>query len=88
MMKCFEKLVMAHINSSLPACLNSLQFAYRRNRSTVDAISLAQHSSLEHLDIKDTHVRFLFVDYSSAFNTIIPSRLISNCETLVSAPPS
>eukprot|EP00061_Rhincodon_typus_P009457 g32987.t1 len=28
-MKCFERLVMAHINSSLPACLEPLQFAYR-----------------------------------------------------------
>eukprot|EP00061_Rhincodon_typus_P006994 g28216.t1 len=44
-------------------------------------MSLALHSSLEHLDIKDTHVKLLLVDYSSAFNTIIPSRLIStHCE--------
>eukprot|EP00061_Rhincodon_typus_P003461 g20141.t1 len=50
--KCFEKLVMAHINSSLPICLEPLQFAYRYNRSTEDAISLALHSSLEHLDNK------------------------------------
>eukprot|EP00061_Rhincodon_typus_P006780 g27774.t1 len=31
-MKSFEKLVMAHINSSRPACLDPLQFAYRHNR--------------------------------------------------------
>eukprot|EP00061_Rhincodon_typus_P003690 g20723.t1 len=58
-MKCFKRLVMAHINSSLPTCLNPLQFAYRHNRSTEDAISLALHSSLEHLDNKDTYIRFL-----------------------------
>eukprot|EP00061_Rhincodon_typus_P003694 g20741.t1 len=34
------------------------------------------HSSLEHLDNKDSYVRLLFVDYSFAFNTIVPSRLI------------
>ncbi|XP_072432071.1 uncharacterized protein [Chiloscyllium punctatum] len=28
-MKCFERLVMAHINSSLPACLDPLQFVQR-----------------------------------------------------------
>eukprot|EP00061_Rhincodon_typus_P011482 g36526.t1 len=28
-MKGFERLVMAHINSSLPTCINPLQFAYR-----------------------------------------------------------
>eukprot|EP00061_Rhincodon_typus_P008972 g32058.t1 len=69
--KFFERLVMAHINSSLPACLNSLQFAYR---STADTISLALHSPLEHLNNKDTYVRLLLIDYSSAFNTIITSK--------------
>eukprot|EP00061_Rhincodon_typus_P006050 g26269.t1 len=57
---CFKKttiiprLVMAHINSSLPACLDPLQFAYRRNRSTAITSSPALHSSLKHLDNKDT----------------------------------
>eukprot|EP00061_Rhincodon_typus_P012373 g38067.t1 len=69
-MKSFERLVMAY-------CLEPMQFAYRCNRSTVDVISLAQHSSLEQLDNKDTHVRLLFIECSSAFNTIIPTRLIS-----------
>eukprot|EP00061_Rhincodon_typus_P005704 g25545.t1 len=31
--KCFKRLVMAHINSSLPTCLNPIQFAYCHNRS-------------------------------------------------------
>eukprot|EP00061_Rhincodon_typus_P003380 g19942.t1 len=81
-MKCFKTLVMAHINSSFPTCLDPLQFAYRHNRSTEDAISLALHSSLEHLDNKDTYVRLLLVDYSSTFHTIIPSRLISKLHAL------
>eukprot|EP00061_Rhincodon_typus_P009508 g33073.t1 len=68
---------MAHINSSLPTCLDSLQFAYQQNRSTEDAISLALHSSLEHLDNKDIYIRLHFVDYSSTINTINPSRMIS-----------
>eukprot|EP00061_Rhincodon_typus_P004092 g21723.t1 len=81
-MKYFQRLVMAHINSSLPARLDPLQFAYRHNRSTDDAISLGLRSSLEHLDIKDTYVRLVLVDYSSAFNTIILSRLISKLRDL------
>eukprot|EP00061_Rhincodon_typus_P013597 g40064.t1 len=76
-MKCFKRLVIAHINSSLPACLDPLQFAYRHNKSTEDAISLTLHSSLQHLVNKGTYIRLLLVDYSSAFNTIIPSRVIS-----------
>ena len=73
--KCFERLVRDIICSSLPATLDPLQFAYRRNRSTDDAIALTLHTALSHLEKKDTYVRMLFVDYSSAFNTIVPSRL-------------
>lgn len=47
------------------------QFVYSVN----DAVSLCQHSTFEHLEASDTDVRVLFVDYSSAFNTILPSRL-------------
>eukprot|EP00061_Rhincodon_typus_P011677 g36882.t1 len=87
-MKFFERLVMAHINSSLPACLAPLQFAYRCSRSAVDTICPVLHSSLEHLDKKDTYVRLLHIGSSSTFNTIIPSRLISKlCDLgLRSAP--
>ncbi|KAL0175804.1 hypothetical protein M9458_028134 [Cirrhinus mrigala] len=75
LMKCFERLVMQHIKSVLPPSLDPFQFAYRPNRSTDDAISTALHSALTHLDKKDSYVRMLFIDFSSAFNTIIPQQL-------------
>ena len=71
-MKCFERLVMAH-NTIIPETLDPLQFANRPNRSTDDAISIALHTALSHLDKRNTYVRMLFIDYSSAFNTIVPS---------------
>ncbi|KAL6490166.1 hypothetical protein MHYP_G00005110 [Metynnis hypsauchen] len=75
-MKCFEKLVRDFITSSLPDSLDPLQFAYRQNRSTDDAITHLLHTTLSHLDTgRNSYVRMLFVDYSSAFNTIIPSKL-------------
>ena len=40
-MKCFERLVMAHINTIIPDTQDPLQFAYGHNRSTDDAISIA-----------------------------------------------
>ncbi|KAI4905794.1 hypothetical protein NFI96_024899 [Prochilodus magdalenae] len=73
--KCFEKLVRDFICFSLPGTLDPMQFAYRPNRCTDDAIALTLHTALSHLDKKNTYVRMLFVDYSSAFNTIVPSRL-------------
>jgi hypothetical protein len=74
-MKCFERPVMAHINTIMPETLDPLQFAYRPNRSTDDAISIAIHTALSHLELSNTHVRMLFIDYSSVFNTIVPSKL-------------
>ncbi|KAF7708686.1 hypothetical protein HF521_017743, partial [Silurus meridionalis] len=76
-MKCFERLVLAHLKDSLPSRLDSYQFAYRSNRSTEDAVSMALHSVLTHLDNKNTYARMLFVDFSSAFNTIILSKLLA-----------
>ncbi len=75
-MKVFERLLKKQICSSIPATLDPLQFAYRPNRSTDDAISQVLHSSLTHIDSKNgNYVRLLFIDYSSAFNTIVPTKL-------------
>ncbi|KAI4877716.1 hypothetical protein NFI96_022799 [Prochilodus magdalenae] len=80
--KCFERLVSSHVKSCLPAALDLHQFAYRRNRSTEDAISAALHTVLSHLDCQNSYVRMLFIDFSSAFNTVIPSKLISKLSQL------
>ena len=68
---------MSHINIIIPETLDPLQFAYRPNRST-DAL----HTALSHLDKRNTSVRMLFIDYNSAFNTIVPSMLINKLRTL------
>ncbi len=77
-MKVFERLVKSHISSSIPVTLDPLQFAYHPNRSTDDAISHILHSSLTHIDsCNGNFARLLFIDYSSAFNTIVPIKLTS-----------
>ncbi|KAK7921775.1 hypothetical protein WMY93_008677 [Mugilogobius chulae] len=73
--KCLERLVIKHIKAALPLSLDPHQFAYRENRSTEDAIATVLHTLLEHLEHKNTYARLLFVDYSSAFNTIRPYKL-------------
>ncbi len=82
MMKCFERLVMHKIKTSLPNTLDPLQFAYRPNRSTDDAISSTLHLAFTHLENKDSYVIMLFIDFSSAFNTIIPQQLINKLNLL------
>jgi hypothetical protein len=61
-MKCIVRLVMAHINTIIPETLDPLQFAYIPNRSTDDAISIALHTALSHLDKRNIYVRMLFID--------------------------
>jgi hypothetical protein len=61
-MKCFERLALAHINTIIPEPLDPLQFAYRPNRSADDAISIALHTTLSHVDKRNTYVRMLFID--------------------------
>ncbi len=81
--KVFERLVKSHICSSIPVTLDPLQFAYRPNRSTDDAISHILHSSLTHIDSSNgNYARLLFIDYSSTFNTIVPIKLASKLTDL------
>lgn len=52
--------------------LDPLQFAFRKNGSTEDIISLAFHSVLGHLN----NVGILYIDCRSTLNTIILNKLI------------
>jgi hypothetical protein len=54
---------------------------YRPNRCIDDAIFIALHTALSHLDKINTYVRMLFIDCSSASNTIVPSKLITMLRT-------
>jgi hypothetical protein len=76
-MKSFERLVLKHIKTLLPSDFDPHQFAYRSNRSVEDAITLGLHKILQHLETPCSYARVLFIDYSSAFNTIIPAKLHS-----------
>ncbi len=86
-MKSFEKLVLAHLKDITGPSLDPLQFAYRANRSVDDAVNMGRHYVLQHLDRPGAYVRILFVDFSSAFNTIIPNLLLPKL-TQLSVPTS
>ncbi|KAK0144347.1 RNA-directed DNA polymerase from mobile element jockey [Merluccius polli] len=74
-MKSFERLVLSHLKDITDPFLDPLHFAYRANRSVDDAVNLDLHYILQHLDSAGTYARILCVDFSSAFNTIIPALL-------------
>ncbi len=85
--KSFERLVLAYLKASTVPLLEPLQFAYRSNRTMDDAVNMGLHFILQHLDRPATYVKILFVDFSSAFNTIIPDTL-QNKLTQLSIPSS
>ena len=66
----------------MPEILDPLQSACRPNRSTDDAISIALHTALSHMHKNSTYVRILIINYSSAFNTIVPSKPFNKVWTL------
>ena len=72
------------MKSLLPRDLDPYQFACRYNRCVADAVNYCLHAALSHLEPtrskkgispSSKSVRILFIDYYSAFNTIIPSKL-------------
>ena len=69
-MKCFEKIVLRMLKTQAEPELDPLQFAYRQNRGVEDAVlSLVQYTH-SHLETSGSFVRILYVDFSSAFNTV------------------
>ena len=56
--------------------MDPLQFAYRAKRGVEDATLTLFNLIASHLDTSGTTVRVLFMDFSSAFNTIQPHVLI------------
>ena len=71
-MKCFERVVLRQIQMQTQHALDPFQFAYKQNRSTDDATLTLLHNAYTHLDKPGSFVRILFIDFSSAFNTIQP----------------
>jgi hypothetical protein len=78
-MKCFERLVMAHINSIRTPYTHSNSHSAPTDPQMTQSVAL--HTALSHLDKRNTYVRMLFIDYSSAFNTIVPTKLITKLKT-------
>ena len=74
-MKCFEKLVLRRLLIFTSKRLDPLQFEYKPHRGTDDAILTVLHNASLHLDKAGSYVRILFIDFSSAFNTIQPHLL-------------
>ncbi len=81
--KCFERLVLQHFKNHFPANLDPFQFVYRANRSTEEAISTVLHLTLSIVEERSVYARLLFINFSSAFNTITPQPLVEKLGLLL-----
>ena len=75
-MKCLERIVLGRLMQVVSPKMDGLQFAYRKSRSVEDATLTMLNKIYQHLDKQGSCVRALFVDFSSAFNTILPQVII------------
>ena len=93
-MKCLEKLLLNIILPLVTPHLDPLQFAYKAKRGTEDAVACLLHLLLQHLDRTGRQgkeyifnfARILFVDFSSAFNSLQKHLLIQKLHHL-NIPP-
>ena len=65
-----ERVVSEHLASSVSDWLDPLQFAYKARRGTEDATITLFNMIANHLQSSKSYVRILFIDFSSAFNTM------------------
>ena len=65
-MKVCERVVLCKLEKLLKDYIDPLQFAYRKNRSTNDAILYSLEDIYSHLEKTGNTVRLTFFDFSSA----------------------
>lgn len=75
-MKCLEKIILKHLLSEVAPSLDPFQFAYQPRRGVEDALLTMTNSIFEHLEEAYSFVKIVFIDFSSAFNTIQPHLLV------------
>ena len=85
--KCLERILLKHLLPEIEEHLDPYQFSYRKNKSTEDATLLYNNLVVEHLENNNAYVRSVFIDFSSAFNTLLkPDIVINKLMTLNASP--
>ena len=76
LVKCIEKLILRFLLPAVAPFQDPYQFAYKQKRSVDDAVAIFTNHIYSHIDVPRSYCRTLFVDFSSAFNTLQPRILI------------
>ena len=77
-MKSLERIMVGKLCAEVEHLLDPHQFAYNRGRGTDDALNSTTHLILKHLEDSSAYARLMFMDFSSAFNSILPQTLLES----------
>ena len=81
---CMQKLLLPYIMKAIIERGDKNQFAYKKGYSCTDAVLTLVHDIVMGLDQKDTTIsKVLFLDFSSAFNTVLPNRMIHDLQNFI-----
>ena len=86
-MKCFERVLTQFLFPHVSHLIDQLQFAYQPEKSVIDAVLTLIHQLAQHTDKLNCYARALFVDFSSAFNTMQIHVLLQKLHQM-NVPPS
>jgi hypothetical protein len=81
-LKVVEHYILTIIQPSISRESDQNQFAYKKNRSTLDAIAYLQHIICSSLDYGCLNFNCVFLDFSSAFNTIRRQTILNKLSDL------
>ena len=81
-MKSLERIMVGKLCSEVEHLLDPHQFAYNRGRGTDDALNSTTHLILKHLEDPLAYTRLMFMDFSSAFNSILPQTLLGSLKQM------
>ena len=84
--KCLERILLKYLLPEIEDNLDPYQCSYRKNKSTEYATLRYNNLVVEHLENKNAYVRSVFIDFSSAFNTLKPDIVINKLRTLNVSP--
>ncbi len=80
--KCLERTVQNRVLGEVRSKFDPLRFTYIRGRGTEDVLLHVLHKIYCHLDQSKRYVCTMFMDFSSAFNTIRPHILMERLSQL------
>ena len=72
LMKCLESIIKRYLCTNFKEYFDGLQFAYKEGRCVDDAVATLLETVCLHLEKPKVYSRIMFIDFSSAFNTIQP----------------